>query len=67
MKCPKCDRLTAWNKDGSVNEEGMALHFLEKLIDAEREIKRLRGSGMCDCRSSGSRNESDAEKGLSPI
>ena len=58
--CEKCARLTAWNSDGSVNERGMALFFLEKLLEAEREIKKLRDmQGRGD---SGSRNVPDASE-----
>ena len=64
QSCPKCDRLAAWDRDGAINERGMALFFLEKLLDAEREIKKLRGSGMCGCGDSRSRDESHAAEEL---
>ncbi len=50
-----------WNRDGSVSEEGMALYWLDRYLEAERELKELRGKGMlglrkCRC------DESNAEE-----
>ena len=57
----ECDKPPTWKKDGSVNDEGMALYWLDRYLEAERELKELRGKGMlglrkCRC------DESNAEE-----
>ena len=40
-KCEVCARLKAWDTEGKASEKGMAVFFLEKLIEAEKRYKSL--------------------------